>query len=87
MRHHRQASFFVTSHPTPPALPQLLGLFADHGHVPARVRSRLLGQLLQVDVDVVSLTDGEADLLAARLRDLPTVTSVRYEQVEGQAAA
>ena len=87
MHHNRQAGYLVTAHPTPPALPQILALFGEQGHVPMRSRSRMLGQLLQVEIDIASLTDGEAAALAERLRQLPTVTTVRLEQMEWGKAA
>ena len=87
MHRHRQASYLVTAHPTPPALPQILGVFAAAGHVPARVRSRALGDRLQVEVELTSLTDGEADQLAGQLRGLVTIVTVRLEQLETRRAA
>lgn len=87
MHHNRQASYFIAAHPTPPALPQILAVFAAAGHVPARARSRMLGRQLQVEVSIASLTDGEAEQLAGQLRSCPTVVSVRVEQVELHHAA
>lgn len=84
---NRQANYLITAHPTPPALPQILQQVAMGGHVPTRVRSRTLGGRLQVEIDVASLTDDEAALLAAQLRALPTTTQVRLEQMEWGNAA
>lgn len=87
MYRNRQASYLVTAHQTPPALSQIAGLLAIGGHVPVRLRSRHLGSKLMVDIDVASLSDAEAELLATQLQRLSTVLHVRLEQVEGQRAA
>jgi hypothetical protein len=82
-----QASFAAVAQPDPGMLIRILNLFALRNHVPVRVRSRALGGQLQVDVDVAGVADDEAQLIAARMRALVGVSSVRMEQVSFSAAA
>jgi hypothetical protein len=85
MRH--QASYAATATPDPGMLIRILNLFALRDLVPLRVRSRTLGNHLQVTVDVQDLAEAEAQLIAARMRALVGVSSVRLEQLTVAAAA
>lgn len=85
MRH--QASYEATAQPDPGMLIRILNLFALRDHVPVRVRSRTLGPLLHVAVDVQDLPEHEAELIAAKMRALVGVTAVRLEQIAVSAAA
>jgi hypothetical protein len=66
---------------------RILNLFALRDHVPVRVRSRTLGNHLQVAVDVHDLAEAEAELIAAKMRALVGVSAVRLEQMAFRAAA
>jgi hypothetical protein len=85
MRH--QASYEATAEMDPGVLIRILNLFALRDHVPVRVRSRLLGNRLQVAVDVLGLDEPEAELIAARMRALIGVSRVRLERIACAAAA
>ena len=85
MRH--QASYQATAEPDPGMLIRILNLFALRDHVPARVRSRVLGGQLQVEVDVPDLPDREAEQVAERMRAIVGVKAVRLEQMRWRAAA
>lgn len=82
-----QASFAAQAEPDPGMLIRILNLFAVRDHVPNRVRSRLLGGQLQVEVDVAGLGDADAELIAQRMRALVGVRQVRLEQMRWRAAA
>lgn len=83
----QQASFEATAEPDPGMLIRILNLFALRDHVPVRVRSRTLGNRLQVAVDVQDLAEAEAELIAAKMRALVGVSTVRLEQMAYSAAA
>jgi hypothetical protein len=82
-----QASFEAVADPDPGMLIRILNLFALRDHVPVRVRSRTLGDRLQVAVDVAGLAEAEAELIAAKMRALVGVSAVRLEQMACRAAA
>jgi hypothetical protein len=82
-----EARFSATATPEPGMLIRMLNLFAVRDHVPARVRSRVVGGLLLVDIDAGGLAEPEADLVAARMRALVGVVGVRVEQLVLSAAA
>lgn len=83
----QQASYEATAEPEPGMLIRILNLFALRDHVPVRVRSRTLGNRLQVSVDVLGIADAEAELIAAKMRALVGVSTVRLEQMACRAAA
>ena len=83
----QQASYEATAEPDPGMLIRILNLFALRDHVPVRVRSRTLGNRLQVCVDVYGLPETEAELIAAKMRALVGVSAVRLEQMACRAAA
>jgi hypothetical protein len=83
----QQASFQATAEPDAGMLIRILNLFALRDHVPTRVRSRLLGGRLHMEVDVPGLDDGEAEQIAQRMRALVGVSAVRMEQMRWRAAA
>lgn len=82
-----QASYQATAEPDPGMLIRILNLFALRDHVPARVRSRVLGGRLQVEVDVPGLPENEAEQIAQRMRAMVGVSTVRLEQMHWRAAA
>lgn len=82
-----QASYEATAAPEPGMLIRILNLFALRDHVPVRVRSRTLGNHLQVAIDVHDLAEAEAELIAAKMRALVGVSAVRLEQMAFRAAA
>lgn len=82
-----QASYEATAEAEPGMLIRILNLFALRDHVPVRVRSRTLADRLHVAVDVHGLDEPEAELIAAKMRALVGVSSVRLEQMAFRAAA
>lgn len=82
-----QASYQATAEPDPGMLIRILNLFALRNLVPCRVRSRVMGERMQIDVDVQGLDSREAELIAQRMRALVGVSAVRLEQLRWRAAA
>ncbi len=78
----RTAHFEVAAMAEPGVLIRILELYALRDLVPHRVRSRIVGDRLLIEVEVAEVDDGEAERIAAKIRANVLVTSVRLQQME-----
>lgn len=84
----RKASFAVRGAADPQLLPRLLNFFAQRWLVPNQVRAIRSGDRMAVRIDVLGLGDGDAEIVAERLRSTVLVedVSLRWQRhrIEGQ---
>ena len=76
----RCVAFTVRADADPGTLPRVLELFAKRGLVPASVASRLLGDAMTMEIEVVGLARAESDHIGNCLRQIPMVTQVRLAE-------
>jgi hypothetical protein len=80
--------FSVFAAAEPSALPRVLEVFSIHSLVPARCHSaRTDDDQLVIDLLVVGLAEGQAPLLAKRLRRIVSVTGVLWSEKRLATAA
>ena len=73
---NRCVAFAVEADADPGTLPRVLELFAKRGLVPLSLISRLLGDRVAVEVEVVGMVRAESNHVGNCLRQIPMVTQV-----------
>ncbi len=81
---NRTAIFSIRAAIGPSVLLQLLNHFAQRDLVPARVRSATDSEGLQVTIEQNGMTEHEAEVVAAKMRNLVLVASVLIEHQVGR---